>query len=60
MKAIQKAVIVGIITIVVYLVVVVITTPALEPLAAVSAAFQLNFIVIIGMGIGNWVTGILV
>ena len=35
-----------------YLSVVVITTPALEPLAAISAAFQLNSIVIIGMGIG--------
>jgi len=52
MKPIQKAIIVGIITIVVYLSVVVITTPALEPLAAISAAFQLNSIVIIGMGIG--------
>jgi len=52
MKPIQKAIIVGIITIVVYLSVVVITTPALEPLDAISAAFQLNSIVIIGMGIG--------
>jgi len=52
MKPIQKAIIVGIITIVVYLSVVVITTPALGPLAAISAAFQLNSIVIIGMGIG--------
>ena len=52
MKPIQKATIVGIITIVVYLSVVVITTPALEPLAAISAAFQINSIVIIGMGIG--------
>jgi len=49
---IQKAIIVGIITIIVYLSVVVITTPALEPLAAISAAFQINSIVIIGMGIG--------
>ena len=31
---------------------VVATTPALEPYAAISAAFQLNSIVIIGMGIG--------
>ncbi|MDF2421430.1 MAG: hypothetical protein OPY06_00260 [Nitrosopumilus sp.] len=53
MKPLQKATIVGIITIVVYLLVVVITTPALEPLAAISAAFQLNSIVIIGMGFGN-------
>ncbi|MFQ5475800.1 MAG: hypothetical protein ACE5DT_02070 [Nitrosopumilus sp.] len=52
MKPIKKATIVGIITIVVYLLVVVITTPALEPLDAISAAFQLNSIVIIGMGIG--------
>jgi len=52
MKPIQKATLVGIITIVVYLSVVVITTPALEPLDAISAAFQLNSIVIIGMGIG--------
>ncbi len=52
MKPIQKAIIVGIMTIVVYLSVVVITTPALEPLAAISAAFQINSIVIFGMGIG--------
>jgi hypothetical protein len=52
MKPIQKATLVGIITIAVYLSVVVITTPALEPLAAINAAFQLNSIVIIGMGIG--------
>lgn len=52
MRPIRKATLVGIITIVIYLSVVVITTPALEPLAAISAAFQLNSIVIIGMGIG--------
>ena len=52
MKPIQKATLVGIITIVVYLLVVVITTPALEPQAAISAAFQINSIVIFGMGIG--------
>jgi hypothetical protein len=52
MKPIRKATLVGIITIAVYLSVVVITTPALEPLAAISAAFQLNSIVIIGMGMG--------
>ncbi len=49
---IKKAIMVGIMTIVVYLTVVVLTTPALEPLAAVNAAIQLNAIVIIGMGIG--------
>ena len=52
MKSVQKAVIVGIITVVIYLSVVVATTPALEPYAAISAAFQLNSIVIVGMGIG--------
>ena len=52
MKSIQKAILIGILTIVVYLGVVVITTPALEPLDAINAAFQLNSIVIIGMGVG--------
>lgn len=52
MKPIRKATLVGIITVAVYLSVVVITTPALEPLDAISAAFQLNAIVIVGMGIG--------
>ena len=52
MKPLQKAVLIGIVTIVLYLVVVVITTPALDPLDAISAAFQLNSIVIIGMGVG--------
>jgi len=52
MQPITKAVLVGIITVIIYLSVVVITTPALGPLAAISAAFQLNSIVIIGMGIG--------
>ena len=52
MKPIQKAILVGIVTIVVYLLVVIITTPALEPLDAISAAFQLNSIVIFGMGVG--------
>ena len=52
MRPTQKATIVGIVTVVLYLTVVVATTPALEPYAAISAAFQLNSIVIIGMGIG--------
>jgi len=49
---ILKAVTVGIATILVYLAVVVLTTPALPPLAAINAAFELNSIIIIGMGIG--------
>lgn len=52
MKPVRKATIVGTLTIAIYLGVVVATTPALEPLAAISAAFQLNSIVIFGMGIG--------
>ena len=52
MRPIKKALIVGILTINVYLLVVVVTTPALDPLSAVSAAFQLNSIVIVGMGMG--------
>ena len=52
MKTIQKASIVGILTVFVYLLVVVVTTPALDPMSAISAAFQLNSIIIIGMGIG--------
>ncbi len=52
MKPITKGIIFGIITITAYLTVVVITTPALPPDAAISAAFQLNSFVIIGMGVG--------
>jgi len=52
LRPISKAVTVGIITVIAYLTVVVVTTPALPPLAAVNAAFQLNTIIIIGMGIG--------
>jgi len=52
MSPLQKAIPVGFLTIVVYLTVVVLTTPALPPYDAISAAFQLNSIVIIGMGIG--------
>ena len=52
MKPIQKSILVGVLTITIYLSVVVITTPALGPLDAISAAFQLNAIVIFGMGLG--------
>jgi hypothetical protein len=51
-KPVTKAVIVGALTITVYLTIVVLTTPALDPIDAINAAFQLNSIVIIGMGIG--------
>lgn len=52
MKPILKAILVGFLTILIYLTVVVITTPDLDPLDAINAAFQLNSIVIVGMGIG--------
>ncbi len=52
MRPIVKASIVGVITIIVYLTVVVVTTPALPADAALSAAFELNSIVIVGMGVG--------
>jgi len=52
MRPIVKASIVGVITIIAYLTVVVVTTPALPADAALSAAFELNSIVIVGMGVG--------
>lgn len=52
MKPFLKGILVGILTIIVYLTVVVVTTPALGPLDAINAAFQLNSPIIIGMGIG--------
>ena len=52
LKSVRKASFVGLLTIVIYLAVVVATTPALEPFAAMNAAFQLNSVVIFGMGIG--------
>lgn len=52
MKPITKSVIFGTITVLAYLGIVVITTPALDPISAMSAAIQLNSPIIIGMGIG--------
>lgn len=52
MKHLLKGVIVGAITIAVYLGVVVATTPALAPADAISAALQMNSIIIGGMGAG--------
>lgn len=52
MKPIIKGISIGVVTILVYLAIVVITTPALPPSAAISAAFQLNSVIIVGMGIG--------
>lgn len=47
-----KPVLLGTVTVIIYLVVVVATTPALPAAAAISAAFELNSTVIIGMGLG--------
>ena len=52
MRPIQKSILVGALTIAIYLSVVVATTPALPPANAIHAAFQLNAIVIVGMGVG--------
>lgn len=52
MKPLIKAILFGSITILAYLLVVVVTTPALEPASAVSAAIQLNSLIIFGMGLG--------
>lgn len=51
-KSLLKGVLIGVITVIAYLGVVVATTPALAPIDAVSAALQLNSIIIAGMGIG--------
>lgn len=47
-----KPALLGTVTVAVYLAVVVATTPALPAAAAISAAFELNSIVIVGMGLG--------
>lgn len=50
MRPIAKALAAGAVAVVVYLTVVVATTPALPPEAAVSAALGMNAIIIVGMG----------
>ena len=52
MKPIPKGILFCGITIAAYLTVVIVTTPALPADAAISAAFELNSIVIVGMGAG--------
>lgn len=47
-----KPILFGTTTVLAYLGIVVITTPALDPLSAISAAVRLNFPIIIGMGVG--------
>ncbi len=52
MKPAIKSILFGTITVLAYLGIVVITTPALDPISAVSAAIQLNSPIMLGMGIG--------
>ena len=47
-----KALLIGSFTVGIYLLVVVLTTPALPADAAIKAALELNFVVIFGMGVG--------
>jgi hypothetical protein len=51
-KALVKGAIVGIITTLIYLIVVGVTTPSLPPIAAIYAAFRINSIIIFGLAIG--------
>ncbi len=52
MRPITKGILVAILTMLAYLLVVVVTTPALDPVQSISAAFQINSIVIVGMSVG--------
>jgi hypothetical protein len=51
-KALVKGIIMAVVTAMVYLAVVVITTPNLPPAAALNAAFAINSFVIVGISIG--------
>ena len=51
-KALVKGIIIGIVTTLIYLAVVVITTPNLPAIAAINAAFKINSIVIFGLAAG--------
>jgi hypothetical protein len=51
-KSLVKGTIVGIVTAVIYLAIVVITTPSLPAIVAINAAFKVNSIVIFGLAIG--------
>jgi hypothetical protein len=51
-KALMKGTTIGIATAVIYVAIVVITTPSLPAIAAINAAFKVNSIVIFGLAIG--------
>jgi hypothetical protein len=51
-KALMKGIVVGLATVVIYLAIVIITTPNLPAIAAINAAFKVNSIVIFGLAVG--------
>src|SRR5919197_6423672 len=51
-KALTKGIIIGGSVAIIYLIVVIVTTPSLPPAAAIKAAFAINSIIIIGTSIG--------
>jgi hypothetical protein len=51
-KSLVKGIIIGVITVVIYLAIVIITTPSLPTVAAVNAAFKVNSVVIFGLALG--------
>jgi hypothetical protein len=51
-KSLVKGIIIGIITAIIYLAIVVVTTPSLPAIAAINAALKVNSIVIFGLAIG--------
>jgi hypothetical protein len=51
-KALMKGIAVGLVTTVIYLSIVIITTPNLPAIAAINAAFKVNSIVILGLALG--------
>ncbi len=52
LRPIPRGMLFGAVTVAAYLGIVVVTTPSLDPVSAVSAAIQLNSPIIVGMGIG--------
>jgi hypothetical protein len=51
-KALVKGIITGVVTTIVYLAVVVITTPSLPSIVAINAVFKINSVIIFGLAIG--------
>ncbi len=51
-RSLIKGLVIGILTVIIYLLVVVFTTPNLTGIDAINAAFRVNSIIIIGLGIG--------